>query len=64
MCTSDDHNKLKTDPARLANETDVGKPQKDENGVVEFYWRDCPSCASSLAVEPETETSARLLIAN
>ena len=62
MCTTDDHNELKIDAVRLAEETDVGQPQENAHGVVVMYWRNCPGCDSSFGVDPEIEALARLLV--
>lgn len=59
MTCTVDHVALKTDPRRLRTETPAaGRPQVFD-GVVEFYWRECGSCYSSIAVEPDVELQAR-----
>jgi len=58
-CSREDHVALKTSPARLRVETPAhGRPQKFD-GEVLFYFRECPKCLSTLAIEPEIEAQAR-----
>jgi hypothetical protein len=58
-CTPAEHELLKTDPMRLRTETPTQGRAQMFDGEVEFFWRECGRCASSLAVEPAVEAQAR-----
>ena len=54
-----DHDRLKSDPEHLRAATPAhGRPQLFD-GIVEFYFRECPVCVSTIAIEPEVEMAAR-----
>lgn len=59
MHTIDEHEAMKSDPARLAVETGNPRAQWGDGTTVLFVWRDCHGCGSTIAVTVAQEAAAR-----
>jgi hypothetical protein len=54
MCTTG-HTDLKANTAALRQHTVLVAPERDENGTVLWYLRNCLLCGSTLCIEPALE---------